>query len=107
MANQNSKNFVEMAMDAQKNLVDTVVENTKKIANGNSFVKETVEKGNEWYSNWMNNQKSAFEKTTEKAKETSEQAKAGAGQMQDFFQQLDEFSNELEQTALGNEPGYA
>jgi hypothetical protein len=85
MANQNSKNFVEMAMDAQKNLVDTVVENTKKLANGNTLVKETVEKGNEWYTNWMNNQKSAFEKTTEKASEAGEQAKAGASQMQDFF----------------------
>lgn len=85
MANE-TNNFLDTMVEAQKNLVNSAVENTKKFANGNAFVNETVEKGSEWYNNWLENQKAIFSKTTEQATETANSAKANAGNMTDFFQ---------------------
>lgn len=85
MANE-TNNFLETMVEAQKTLVNSAIENTKKFANGNAFVNETVEKGSEWYNNWLENQKAIFNKTTEQATETANTAKANAGNMTDFFQ---------------------
>jgi hypothetical protein len=85
MANE-TNNFLDTMVEAQKNLVNSAVENTKKFANGNAFVNETVEKGSEWYNNWLENQKAIFNKTTEQATETANTAKANAGTATDFFQ---------------------
>ena len=86
MANQNNTNFVENILDAQKQAVETVVENTKKLANGNTMVNETVEKGSEWYKNWLDNQKNVFAKTAEKASEVKDGATENATKMNEFFQ---------------------
>ncbi len=67
MANQDSKNFVENVLDAQKQAVDTMVENTRKFTNGNAMVNDTMAKGSEWYKNWLDTQKNVFSNTTEKA----------------------------------------
>lgn len=61
MANQDSKNFVESVMDAQKQAVETVVENTKKLTNGNAMVNDTIAKGSEWYKNWLDTRKMFFQ----------------------------------------------
>ncbi len=85
MANE-TNSFLDTMVEAQKNLVNSAVENTKKFANGNAFINESVEKGSEWYNNWLENQKAIFNKTTEQATETANTAKANAGTMTDFFQ---------------------
>src|ERR1700743_1186283 len=86
MANQDSKNIVDNMMDAQKQVVDTLVENTKKIANGNAFVNESVEKGSEWYKNWLENQKNIFSQTTGKANAATDTVKENASKMNEFYQ---------------------
>lgn len=86
MANQNNMNFVENMIDAQKQAMDTVAENTKKFANGNNMVKDTVEKGSEWYKNWLDNQKNFFAKGANKANEMNENAQEGASKMNEFYQ---------------------
>ncbi len=84
MANQDSKNFVANMMDAQKEAVDTMVENTKKFANGNAMVNDTMQKGSEWYKNWLDNQKNFFSQTSEKATTAN-------GNMQDNMSKMNEF----------------
>jgi hypothetical protein len=86
MANQNSNNFVENVLNAQKQVVETLVENTKKMANGNTMANETIEKGSEWYKNWMDSQKNIFNQTSEKANTTTEKVKEGASKMNEFYQ---------------------
>ncbi|OJW83658.1 MAG: hypothetical protein BGO69_05010 [Bacteroidetes bacterium 46-16] len=86
MANQNNMNFVENMIDAQKQAMDTVAENTKKFANGNTMVKDTVEKGSEWYKNWLDNQKNFFTKGAAKAGEMNETAQENASKMNEFYQ---------------------
>lgn len=85
MANQNTNNIVDSVVDAQKQAVDNVVENAKKLANGNNLVNETVEKGSEWYKNWLDNQTSFFKNTTSKAEAATENVKESTSKMNDFY----------------------
>jgi hypothetical protein len=86
MANQDNKNFMESMVDAQKQAVDTMVENTKKLANGNPVVSETVQKGTEWYKNWLDNQKNVFTQTTEKTADMTGNMQNNMNQMTEFYQ---------------------
>jgi hypothetical protein len=85
MANQD-KNFVDSVLDAQKQAVDTMVENTKKMANGNQMVEDTMKKGSEWYKNWLENQKNVFSQMNGKAKETTDKVKDNTDKMGEFYQ---------------------
>jgi hypothetical protein len=85
MANQDSKNFVESVMDAQKQAVETVVENTKKLTNGNAMVNDTIAKGSEWYKNWLDNQKNVFSATTEKTSNATATAQDNMSKMSEFY----------------------
>jgi hypothetical protein len=86
MANQDSKSFVETIVEAQKQMVDTVTENTRKFANGNNVVNESIDKGSEWYKNWLENQKSVFGQTTEKATAAAGNIQENAGKATEFYQ---------------------
>jgi len=86
MTNQDGKKFVEDVLDAQKQAVDTVVENTKKLSNGNAMVNDTIAKGSEWYKNWLDNQKNIFSTTTEKAADLGATAKDNTAKMNEFYQ---------------------
>ncbi len=82
----NATAIVDTMVEAQKNLLNSAVENTKKFANGNALVNETIEKGSEWYNKWLENGKNLFAKTTEKAAETATAAKSNTNNMSEFFQ---------------------
>lgn len=86
MANQDNKNFVTNILDAQKDAVDTMVENTKKFANGNAMVNETVQKGSEWYKNWLDNQKNFFSQTSDKAATAGNNVQDNMSKMNEFYQ---------------------
>lgn len=86
MANQDSKHFVESVLDAQKQAVETVVENTKKLTNGNAMVNETIAKGSEWYKNWLDNQKAVFSTTSEKASNLGTNVQDNTAKMNEFYQ---------------------
>ncbi len=86
MASQNNKNFVDTMVDTQKKAVDTVVENAKKFANGNTLVNETVQKGSEWYKNWLDNQKNIFTKASEKGSNLNDHIQKNTTQMNEYYQ---------------------
>lgn len=86
MANLNGNNLMESMLETQKSMVDKMVENTKKLANGNTLVSETINKGSEWYKNWLENQKKAMSATAEKAQEMGGNVQEQAGKMNDFYQ---------------------
>lgn len=86
MANQDNKNFVDSVINTQKQVVDTMVENTKKFANGNTMVNETIEKGSDWYKNWLDTQKNFFGQTTERTEKVADTAKDNMSKMNEFYQ---------------------
>src|ERR1043165_1079228 len=85
MANQNTNSIVDSVVDAQKKVVDNVVENAKKFSNGNTIMNETVQKGSEWYKNWLDNQVTFFKNTSSKAEEATESVKENATKMNEFY----------------------
>jgi len=86
MTDQNGKNFVNTILDAQKNMVDTLVENTKKVTKGNSFINETIEKSTETYNEWVNKQKEAVEKVSKKAEDITATAKESTSKVKEQAQ---------------------
>lgn len=86
MANKDSKTFVDTMVEAQKQMVDTVTEQTKKFANGNNVVKETMEKGGEWYKNWLEGQNKMFTSAKEKTTTATENAQDNMSKMNEFYQ---------------------
>lgn len=82
----NGKNFVESVLEAQKNLVDNLVENTKKVTSGNTFINEAIDKGTESYKKWMEQQKETFNGVTEKAEEVRDAAKENLNKANEFNQ---------------------
>ncbi|MES2703308.1 MAG: poly(R)-hydroxyalkanoic acid synthase subunit PhaE [Bacteroidota bacterium] len=86
MAKQDTTNFVENMFNTQKQAVDSMAENTKKFTNGNNLLNETIEKGNDWYKNWLETQKNLFTKTADKAADATEKAKENTSKMNDFYE---------------------
>jgi len=86
MASQDNNGFMDNLVDAQKQAIDAIAENTKKFTNGNNFVNETVEKTNEWYKNWLENQKNFFTQTATEATTTTEKIKDTSSKMNEFYQ---------------------
>ncbi len=90
MATRNN-NIVDNVLDAQKKVLDNVVENTKKFTGSNKTLNETIEKGNDWYKNWLETQKNMFGKftgssSTENGKSNTGSAKDGSTGANDFLQ---------------------
>ncbi len=86
MTNNTGNNIMENVMNAQKQVVDTIVENTKKITNGNTTLNDSIQKGTDWYKNLLDEQKNIFSKTTEKATATTDTAKENVSKMNEFYQ---------------------
>lgn len=85
MATEN-KNFVETVLEAQQKLVDNVIETTKKASNNNAFVSESMEKGKDFYKNWLEQQKKAFAGTTEKVETATASAKENFEKAGSYYQ---------------------
>jgi len=96
MANQDNKSFVDVMVDAQKKVVDTVVENTGKFANGNPMVSETMQKGADWYKNWLEGQKTLYTKSTGNLGNMSGNIEQQMNQMNEYYQNW--FNNQMNQT---------
>lgn len=85
MANKDNKSFVDTILETQKQMVDTVTEQTKKFANGNTAIKESVEKGSEWYNNWLEGQKKIYTSAKEKAADMTGNSQDAAAKMDEFY----------------------
>ena len=79
-------NLVDNIVDTQKKVIDSVVENTKKFANGNSTLNETIEKGTDWYKTWLESQKNLFTKATSEAPKATEAVKDATEKAKEFFE---------------------
>lgn len=86
MAKLNGSNLMESVLETQKSMMDKMVESTKKLSNGNTLVNETINKGSEWYNNWLETQKKALNTTSAKAETMGASAQVSATKMNDFFQ---------------------
>lgn len=95
MANQNNKNLVDTMVESQKTAMDTLVENTKKLTNGNTYVNDTIAKGTEWYKNWLDNQKNIFNKVSEKGTNLNDTFQKNTTQMNEYYQNW--FNNQMNQ----------
>ncbi len=67
-------NVVETIIDTQKKVLDNIVETTKKFTTGANPISETIEKGSDWYKNWLEDQKNLFAKATAHAAPTADNA---------------------------------
>lgn len=67
MAFQDTNNLVDTIVDTQKKVLDSVVETTKKFTNSNNPLNDSIEKGTDWYKNWLESQKTLYTKTTAQA----------------------------------------
>lgn len=83
-----TNHLVDNLLNTQKGIVDTMVENTKKMTSGNTLAAESIEKGSEWYKNWLDNQKSIFGKTAEKMAEAGETLKGSTEKAKDTYQSM-------------------
>ena len=79
-------NLVDNIVDTQKKVMDSVVENTKKLTNGNNPLAETIEKGTDWYKNWLENQKNIFTKATGEAATEAPKHTDATSKANEFFE---------------------
>ncbi len=79
-------NLVDNIVDTQKKVLDSVVENTKKFTNGNNNLNETIEKGTDWYKNWLESQKTLFTKATNEAPKVEETIADNTTKAKEFFE---------------------
>jgi len=86
MANKEGNNIMENIVNAQKQVVDTLVENSKKITNGNTVLNESIQKGTDWYKNWLEDQKNIYAKATDKATVAGETVKENSSKLTEFYQ---------------------
>ncbi len=86
--NQESKNIIDTMMDTQKGIVDKMVDNTKQFAAGNPVLAETVEKGSDWYKNWLDSQKSFFESAAQKATTATDSLKENTEKAQESYKSM-------------------
>ena len=70
--------IVDAVLETQKKVVDSVVENTKKMAGNNKVLNKTIEKGTDWYKNWLETQKDFFSKVTGSSEAESGKAKGSS-----------------------------
>ena len=77
MANKSnsSKNFFENMLETQQQVMDTLVENTKKLTNGNTLINETIDKGTEMYKKTVDATKETLDKVTGTANTAKEEVK--------------------------------
>lgn len=89
MANKTntSKNFFENMLDAQQQVVDTMVSSTKKLTNGNTLINETIDKGTDFYKKAVNSTKETLDKMNGAQQTAKEEVKNSSENITNFFTQ--------------------
>ncbi len=87
MANKtnSSKNFFENMLETQQQVVDTLVENTKKMTNGNTLINDTIDKSTEFYKKSVNATKETLDKVAGTANTAKEEVKNTGEKANEFF----------------------
>lgn len=100
MANKtnSSKNFFENMLETQQKVVDTMVENTKKMTNGNALINETIDKSTEFYKKSIDATKETLDKvtgTTDTAKEVKNGSEKANEYFNNWYKQQTDWNNQL------------
>jgi hypothetical protein len=85
MSNKNNSSILDSVIEAQNEMLKTVVDNTKKFTMNNASVNEVIEKGTAAYQNMINAQKETFGKVTEKVEAATTASKTNLENSADFF----------------------
>lgn len=85
MATKKNSDFVGSLLEAQQNMVNTLVENTKKMAPGNAVLNDLMDKGTETLKNWTSKQQDTAKETREKFGNLQDNAKASGEKMNSFY----------------------
>ncbi|MBK7689612.1 MAG: hypothetical protein IPJ31_00295 [Bacteroidetes bacterium] len=87
MANKtnSSKNFFENILETQQQVMDTLVENTKKMTNGNALINETIDKSTEFYKKSVSATKETLDKVTGTANTAKEEVKNTTEKANEYF----------------------
>ncbi|MDQ3141799.1 MAG: hypothetical protein M3Q56_06085 [Bacteroidota bacterium] len=85
MANDNKFSVLENVIEAQKGLMDTITENTKKISLNNPIINETIDKGSKAYKNILEKQKELMNDSSEKINDLASETKNSLETMSTFY----------------------
>lgn len=85
MATKKSNDFVGSLLEAQQNMVDTLVENTKKMTSGNPLLNEMMDKGTETFKSWTAKQQDAVKEAQGKINELQDSTKVNTEKMNGFY----------------------
>jgi polyhydroxyalkanoate synthase subunit PhaE len=87
MANKTNSttNFFETMVDASSKAMDTLVENTKKFAQGNPMVNETIDKTTEFFKKTTEASKENMNKAKSQAETVQTEMKSGSDKMNEYF----------------------
>ncbi|HMN32200.1 MAG TPA: poly(R)-hydroxyalkanoic acid synthase subunit PhaE [Chitinophagaceae bacterium] len=87
MANKtnSSKNFFENILETQQKVVDTMVENTKKMSNGNQIINDAIDKGNELYKKTVESTKNSIDQISSKTNTVKEETTQNFEKSNEYF----------------------
>ncbi len=101
---EKNKTMINDILDAQSNMVDQMVETTKKLTKNIPLVNETLDKGNTMFKDNVTKQKEMAEEATNQFSKTEEQFKMNKENTQNFFNTW--FDNQMNwaKTMMNNNP---
>lgn len=91
--NNNPKNFVDLMIESQSNVVDQMIDTTKKLAKDVPFVNETLDKGHQFYKEALKNTSDFVDKTSKSIKETTTSMNENSEKAKNYFEQW--FENQM------------
>ena len=106
MAHQDANSFVESVVDTQKKVADAIADQTRKFANGNPVVEETVQKSTDWYKNWLDNQKKMFGAVSDKSSNWTEQMQQQSQQASEYYKNWLDAQMNMAKQAWEAQSGY-
>jgi hypothetical protein len=91
--NNKSKNLVDLMIESQSNVVDQIVDTTKKLTKDIPFVNETIDKGHKFYKDAAKSTSDLVEKSAEKLNDTATEMNKNNENVKTYFEQW--FENQM------------
>lgn len=91
--NNKSKNLVDLMMETQSNVLDKVVDTTKKLTKDIPFVNETLDKGHKFYKDAVQTTSDLVEKSSKSIHDTTNEMNQNTENAKNYFEQW--FENQM------------
>lgn len=91
--NNKSKNLVDLMIESQSNVVDQIVDTTKKLTKDLPFVNETIDKGHKLYKDAAKTTSELVEKSTGTLNDTAKEMNQNSENVKTYFEQW--FENQM------------